>query len=119
MESVEELCDHVMMINNAEKVLDGSLFDVQQNFKENAWNIGTLMPINIEINGLDINFIEKKNNINLYEVKSQNSNQIPEISAFLPQVNQFKLMFLEERLPSINDIFIKFAKEPVNHLNQL
>ena len=39
MESVEEMCDFVALINNSQKVLDGKLFDVKERFKENRFSV--------------------------------------------------------------------------------
>ena len=33
MESVEEMCDYVALINNSKKILDGKVFDVREKFK--------------------------------------------------------------------------------------
>ena len=39
MESVEEMCDFVALINNSQKVLNGKLFDVKERFKENRFSV--------------------------------------------------------------------------------
>ena len=39
MESVEEMCDYVALIDNAKKVLDGKVFDVREKFKKNVLDI--------------------------------------------------------------------------------
>src|SRR5690606_9169237 len=36
MESVEELCDHIALINKSKKILDGSVRDIRQQFKTNT-----------------------------------------------------------------------------------
>ena len=39
MESVEEMCDFVALINNSKKVLDGKVFDVREQFKQNVFSV--------------------------------------------------------------------------------
>ena len=40
MEQVEEICDHIMLMNKGEKILDGSVTEVRQRFKENIFSVG-------------------------------------------------------------------------------
>ncbi len=40
MEQVEEICDHIVLINKGKKILDGSVKQVKQEFKENIYRIG-------------------------------------------------------------------------------
>lgn len=40
MEQVEEICDHIILMNKGEKILDGSVAGVKQQFKENLFAIG-------------------------------------------------------------------------------
>ncbi|MDQ1099096.1 ABC-2 type transport system ATP-binding protein [Chryseobacterium sp. SORGH_AS 1048] len=37
MESVEEMCDYVALINNSKKIIDGKVFDVREKFKKNIF----------------------------------------------------------------------------------
>lgn len=39
MASVEELCDHIALINNAEKILDGKVADIREAHKKNIYEI--------------------------------------------------------------------------------
>ena len=47
MESVEEMCDFVALINNSKKVLDGKVFDVREQFKQNVFSV-VLSDVNSE-----------------------------------------------------------------------
>jgi ABC-type uncharacterized transport system, ATPase component len=40
MESVEELCDDIALINNANKILDGKLTDIKRQFRTNTFQVG-------------------------------------------------------------------------------
>src|SRR5436190_12731074 len=39
MEQVEEICDHIILMNKGKKILDGSVQQVKQQFKENLFRI--------------------------------------------------------------------------------
>ena len=40
MEQVEEICDHIILMNKGQKILDGTVGGVQQQFKENLFRVG-------------------------------------------------------------------------------
>src|SRR5678809_877997 len=40
MEQVEEICDHIVLLNKGEKILDGTVKKIKQDFKENLFSIG-------------------------------------------------------------------------------
>lgn len=40
MEQVEEICDHIILVNKGSKILDGTVSSVRQQFKENLFSIG-------------------------------------------------------------------------------
>jgi ABC-2 type transport system ATP-binding protein len=40
MEQVEEICDHIILVNKGSKILDGTVAGVKQQFKENLFSIG-------------------------------------------------------------------------------
>src|SRR5690554_4986580 len=44
MESVEEMCDHIALINKSNKILDGRLVDIKREFKNNVFEIGLITP---------------------------------------------------------------------------
>jgi ABC-2 type transport system ATP-binding protein len=40
MEQVEEICDHIALVNRGRKILDGTVKNVKQEFKENLFSVG-------------------------------------------------------------------------------
>ena len=40
MEQVEEICDHIVLMNKGQKILDGTVKRVKNDFKENLFSIG-------------------------------------------------------------------------------
>src|ERR1700733_7678122 len=40
MEQVEEICDHIILVNKGQKILDGTVGEVKQQFKENLFSVG-------------------------------------------------------------------------------
>ena len=40
MEQVEEICDHIVLVNKGHKILDGTVSDIKNQFKENIFQLG-------------------------------------------------------------------------------
>ena len=111
MESVEELCEDIALINKSNKILDGKLDDIKRKFKLNIYEIGVdsdnpdllkkelesmyeLTKPSFKTIGDNLKFnVKLKNNQNpndLLKLISQNS----------------KVIHFKEVIPSANEIFI-------------
>jgi ABC-2 type transport system ATP-binding protein len=106
MEQVEEICDHIILVNKGQKILDGTVSGVKQQFKEAIFSIGidnTPDPINTPaftiINNRDHQLILRIN-------EGYTPNDV--LHYFLQQ--QVGIHSFQEILPSLNDIFIKLVE---------
>tara|TARA_R110002012_G_scaffold64308_2_gene169035 strand:+ start:3933 stop:4859 length:927 start_codon:yes stop_codon:yes gene_type:complete len=112
MESVEELCDHIALIHQSNKILDGKLHDIKKQFKTNTYEIGirtsnevalakelqdkfTVTPTSFKTLGNEL-----KRNIKLSEHQSPN-----DLLSFL--TSRGEVSHFVELIPSANDIFIQ------------
>ncbi len=106
MESVEELCDAVALINNSRKVLDGKVFDVREQFKKNIFSI-TLADADPEKLGnfLQMNGVQQHhsdNNLSTFEITRHDDQ-----NALISQLVQIgKIRSFQEKIPSMNEVFI-------------
>ncbi|MFT3704763.1 MAG: ATP-binding cassette domain-containing protein [Agriterribacter sp.] len=107
MEQVEAICDHIVIINKGNKILDGTVKQVQQDFKENLFKVGfEKEPEYVENN-------------QIFEVTNKND------GAIILKINEGKkphdvleyligkgheIISFNEILPSLNDIFIKLVE---------
>ena len=106
MEQVEEICDHIVLINKGRKILDGSVKKVKQDFKENLFTIG--LDDEPSLNGNTIfDVIGKKDQS--YIVKIKDGNKPTDVLRYFIQQNADVHSF-NEILPSLNDIFIKLVE---------
>lgn len=105
MEQVEEICDHIILVNKGQKILDGTVNAVKQQFKENIFAIGfENMPS--EINAPAFEVIKKQNNKLVIRItEGHKPNDV--LHYFLQQ--QVGINAFHEILPSLNDIFIKLV----------
>ena len=104
MESVEELCDEIALINHAEVVLSGNKSEVQNRFKKNQFAIrftgelGTIADIDV--------VSSQQGNAILRFAEGLSTNDA--ISRIIKQVN---LLEFKELIPSFNEIFIQVVNE--------
>ncbi len=106
MESVEEMCDSVALIDHAKKVLDGKVFDVREQFKKNIFGV-TLSDVNTEKfetfkNQFQINSYSTENQLISFELKNDNDQNI--LLNELMKVG--KIRSFDEKIPSMNEVFI-------------
>jgi len=115
MESVEELCDHVALINKSKKILDGRKKDIKAQFKPNL--------VSIEYEG-DLGQIAANYEV-AEEEKGRDGHHRAEIHLNEGQdrkalikslVEQVNLHAFVEKLPTINDIFTSMVND--NNENQ-
>lgn len=108
MESVEQLCDHIALINKSKKILDGKKNDVRNSYKLHQYEVifkgsledsTSIKVLNNSVSELGLNksVIEAKNN--------QSPNMILQ-----ELINKVEVHSFIEIIPSINDIFISIVK---------
>jgi len=116
MESVEELCDYIALINKSNKILDGKLDEIKREYQTNTFEVGLITNRKSEIEKeIKNNFHTSKPTfkglgdnlrLNILLKESQTSD---ELLNFL--VKKAKIQHFKEVIPSANDIFIKSVKE--------
>jgi ABC-2 type transport system ATP-binding protein len=103
MEQVEEICDHIVLVNMGKKILDGTVGDVKQQFKENKFSL-KLKELPASISGPSFELIDQKANALIVKIKEgYRSNDV--LQYFLQQDTTIEAF--NEILPSLNDIFIR------------
>lgn len=107
MEQVEEICDHIVLINKGQKILDGSVAGVKQDFKENLFTVGSMEEIPSGLNSplFDITNSAAKNITLRLKDRAQPNAVLQSLINSGVSINQFN-----EVLPSLNDIFIRLVE---------
>lgn len=107
MEQVEEICDHIVLVNLGKKILDGSVQQVKNDFKENIFSIQLNgVPAQPTSNVFEV--IDQKANKFIVKIKDGfKSNDV--LKHFIDQ--QINIEGFNEILPSLNDIFISLVED--------
>jgi ABC-2 type transport system ATP-binding protein len=115
MESVEEMCDYIALIHKSNKLIEGKLTDVKQQYRSNTFQVGILTD-NVEglmyqltqkykIDQTDFKSLNKDLKLEV-QLGNDNPNNLLSILTNFGQVTHFV-----EKIPSVNDIFIQSVSE--------
>lgn len=108
MEQVEEICDHIVLVNRGKKILDGTVQQVKQDFKEHLFRVKFGNHVAAEHLA-----------IHLFEVIGKTESEVvikvdPGFSnndVLLYFINKgLNVESFNEILPSLNDIFIRLVE---------
>lgn len=112
MESVEEMCDYIALINKSNKILDGKLKDIKNQFKTNQFEVGLLSSDKaLLLNQINEQFtVENSKTISFNEdfrllISLKNGETSKDLIEFLN--NKAQITHFTEVIPSVNDIFLK------------
>lgn len=106
MEQVEEICDHIVLVNQGKKILDGTVNNIKQEFKENLFSIQlNQVPGDVLSNAFEV---IKKHDQKLVVKINEGSNSNDVLKYFLQ--GPLVVEGFNEILPSLNEIFIKLVE---------
>ncbi len=113
MSSVEEICDDIALINHSKVVLQGTVEEIRNRYKDDTYKEVVIpstqfLPDNIEIVKDEVRHGQRR----LRVVKPQGESN----SAFLTRIGQTaEILSFDELLPSMNDIFIRSVADDELH----
>jgi ABC-2 type transport system ATP-binding protein len=103
MEQVEEICDEIVLVNKGKKILEGSVKDLKQRFKENKFKVSFNDDIRADLLA-NLNVVEKnQGELVVKFAQEHRGNEL--LKLFVEQ--GVEVTSFNEELPSINEIFIR------------
>jgi len=108
MEQVEEICDHIILVNKGQKILDGTVPQVKQDFKENLFRIRFNNPILPEHLAIHLFEVKDKKEKELVIRRDKDFSNNDVLQYFINK--GLAIESFNEILPSLNDIFIKLVE---------
>lgn len=109
MESVEELCDHIALINKSEKILEGPKHNIKNTYKSNTFiiqyegELNGVLPSRFNVLGREA-LGESLSQITIRTSANDSPNDVLSELIQHVQVHSF-----QEKIPSMNDIFISLV----------
>ncbi len=120
METVEELCEYIALLNEAEIILDGKLSDIKKAYKNNKFEVGihvtegegivTEIQDVFSISSIHFNEIDGQLNFDIQLPDSDTRSFLNYLSE-KGTINNFV-----ERIPSTSDIFIQTVQNKLGHV---
>ncbi|MBD0832080.1 ABC transporter ATP-binding protein [Aestuariibaculum sediminum] len=115
MESVEELCDDIALINKSNKILDGKLIDIKRQYKINTFEVGIKANDNailkhelsekFAVSPANFKTLDNELKLNIQLSNGASPNDLLNYLTTKGEVSHFV-----ELIPSVNDIFIQTVK---------
>jgi len=106
MESVEELCDAIALINRSHKILDGPVKTIRNSYRNNTYNVEYAGELTL--NGTEpFELIENiaGTESHLMKIKLREKHTVNEVLLYL--IPKISINRLEEVIPTMNEIFIE------------
>ena len=113
MASVEELCDHIALIDRSKKILDGKVSDIKSEYRSNAYRIAF-----DHFDGLLSSFLDDR--FQIFDEGEDEDRRMASVRIadgyrsqdLLEQlVSKVNIQSYNEILPTMNDIFISVVRE--------
>jgi ABC-2 type transport system ATP-binding protein len=112
MSSVEEICDHIALINKSKKILDGNIHDVKAQFKTNTFDIiykGSFDQIENKL-GREYEILGHNEEGHQYELTVRHLNGGSNNELLMKIAPYVEIVSFNERIPSMNEVFIKVVE---------
>jgi ABC-2 type transport system ATP-binding protein len=107
MEQVEEMCNHIVLINKGKNVLYGDVQTIKKQYKKNLYEVETdgVLP-----DGAQVPFPVVKHEKNTYTFQLDREETSSDLLRFFLQ-QPARVVRFQEILPSFNEIFIQRVAE--------
>ena len=108
MEQVEEICDHIVLVNKGKKILDGGVSEIKQRFKKNIFEIEfdtPLLPEHTATHLFNVQSLEHQ----MLRIRINESFSNNHVLSYFIEKNM-NIRSFNETLPSLNDIFIELVQ---------
>ncbi len=113
MESVEELCDHIALIDRSRKILEGRMKEIKDAYKTNSFEIaykssGSDLSTVLK-NGYEVLTQWQDDDMSRAKIRIKNNDKPNELLKEL--IPHIEIHSFNEILPSMNEIFIRKVEE--------
>ncbi|MGE0087843.1 MAG: ABC transporter ATP-binding protein [Bacteroidales bacterium] len=116
MSTVEDLCDHITLINKSKNILQGNINDVRSQYKSNTYEVlfnGETEKLEKTLNNhyeiIERLTVKGKNAVRIKLLHETNENEL--LTLMIPAI---EILSFNEVMPNMNDIFIKVVNENKN-----
>lgn len=109
MESVEELCDNITLINKAKTILEGNVNDIRRQWAANEYDIVFDGDVTLEGNG-QYNILNKQIEDSKSTIRLKTGREVDTNEILRTALKSGKVLSFNPALPSMNEIFIRVVE---------
>ncbi len=109
MESVEELCDNITLIDKSKTILEGSVHEIRSRWAANEYDLVFSGNVNIEGNG-NYTILKGQSDANKSVFKLKTTSDIKTNDILQSVMQSGNLISFNPALPSMNEIFIRVVE---------
>jgi ABC-2 type transport system ATP-binding protein len=106
MESVEELCDSIALLNKSKKVLDGRMKDIKNSYRNETYLVEYIGK-KLNLNDAPFSVIEEKTTDDSHIIKIKLNSGTASNNVLQYLMPKTSINMLQEVIPSMNEIFIQ------------
>ena len=114
MESVEELCDNIALINKAEVVLQGKVFDIRKEHRPDIFKFRLLAP-SFDFNHPSFSILSKEPYHEFIDIRIKKETEIHNNELAKLIFDHYEVVTYDQELPTMNDVFIKTVTNQVSN----
>ena len=103
METVEDLCENISLVNKAKIVLQGNVAEIRASHATNTFVVGSKTPLS----GTDFEVISQQTKNHTFETILKKLPDESNNTLLKKLIDKTEILSFEELLPGMNDIFIK------------
>jgi ABC-2 type transport system ATP-binding protein len=109
MESVEELCDNITLIDKSKTILEGSVDDIRSKWAANEYDLVFDGDVKLVGNG-HYNILNQKKDNNKSTIRMKTTSDISTNDILQSVMNSGNITSFNPALPSMNEIFIRVVE---------
>lgn len=110
MESVEELCDEISLINKSRVVLNGNVKEIRARYRKHIFKL-QVVGETFDLESSHFSILSQSTDSNVTELLIQRNDEASNSELIQEIAKRYEVMTFEEVLPSMNDIFIQIVSE--------
>lgn len=110
MESVEELCDEISLINKSRVVLNGNVKEIRARYRKHIFKL-QVVGETFDLESSHFSILSQSTDTNITELLIQRNDEASNSELIQEIAKRYEVMTFEEVLPSMNDIFIQIVSE--------
>lgn len=110
MESVEELCDEISLINKSRVVLNGNVKEIRARYRKHIFKL-QVVGETFDMESSHFSILSQSTDSNITELLIQRNDEASNSELIQEIAKRYEVVTFEEVLPSMNDIFIQIVSE--------